>query len=102
MMWKAVATGRPLGALARGVAMRGYLPGLSLVPARRRVTRKVLAPALPVSVKLPRSVTIRVHGLPLRFCLVGARQRGFLPGPVLRPGWACWTVNRTEAASLSR
>src|SRR5437763_7695143 len=78
----AVAAGRPARPPALGVATSWYLPGLSVLPPRRPVKRKLFAPAWPASVTLPRSVTSRVHLRALRFLLVGLTQARPLP---LRP-----------------
>ena len=98
MMRKDLLTDFPVRPPALGVATNVYLPGLSLRPARRPVKRNLLLPVRPLRVKLPRSVTMRVHLRARRLRVVGATQRARLPVPVLRPGCACCTVKRTVAA----
>src|SRR4051794_1513835 len=101
MILKPALVARPVLPLAVGVATSLYLPGARRLPLRRPVKRNLLVPATPVRVKLPFSVTVRVHFLFLRFFFVTASQVVFLPCLTFLPGRDCCTLKRTLAATLS-
>ncbi len=60
-----------------------------------------MTPAIPVKLKLPRSVTNRVHFFAVRLRLVGASHLVFLPCLTRRPPTERCTVNITVAGRLS-
>src|SRR3954454_1561188 len=83
---------------AVGVASSRYLPGASVRLLKRAVKRKRLAPATLVRVKLPASVTERVHVRAPRFVLVALTHAPLFD---LRPATDWTTANLTLDATLS-
>src|SRR5258705_11465368 len=96
MMRKRAVRFLPRPAALRGCATRRYLPTAGLCPRIGPVKWKLLAPALSTWLKLPVTVTNRVHDFP------------FLPGlrfthdfPLLTPVSTRWTTNLVVAAAES-
>src|SRR4051812_33993814 len=94
MMRNDALAARPVLPARLGVAMSRYFAGFRVRPASRPVKRKLLTPAPPASVKLPRTLTSRVHLRALRFALVRLTQR---PSGALAPGVGFATLKRPFA-----